>query len=108
MNEFRFNEKIFNEFIHKNKIETNITCKEIYDIICKSYGITMPKKIYVLKFIEIMCRDSLRYKNMDDKYISQFIDITICLFLLKKLTNSDKDDIKEQLVNLINKTMSDL
>ena len=55
-----------------------------------------------------MCKDSLRYKNMGDKYISQFIDITICLFLLKKLTNSDKDDIKEQLVNLINKTMSDL
>jgi hypothetical protein len=108
MNEFRFNIKILNEFIHKRKKETDITCKEIYDIICKSYGIVLPKKIYVHKFISIMCRDSLRFKNIDDKYISKFIDITISLFLLKKLTNTDKSDIKEQLVNLINKTMSDL
>ena len=112
MNEFRFNIKILNEFIHNKKNdETDITCTEIYDIICKSYGIEdLPKKIHVQKFISTMCRDSVRFKNIDDKYVSQFIDITICLFWLKKLTNTqeDKSDIEEQLVNIINKTMSEL
>ena len=105
METFTFNIEPLTSFL-KDDNTTTITCKDIFNIICKCYNIDKHGKINIKSFIFEMCKDSNKFKKKEDtKHIAYFIDITISIIMINK---HPVTEFKNKLIDNINNTMDKL
>jgi hypothetical protein len=98
MDNFTFNKEVFTESL--NNLKNKLSCKDIYNLILKSYNVNISETNDVKKLISSMCRDSLSFKKRNEKIISDLIDITICLITIKK--KNCNENMKKEFIKKIN------
>lgn len=99
MVDFTFNKEVFTETINI-LYGDELSCKDIYNLILKSYNIKVDQTIDINNLISSMCRDSLSLKKNDKHIMADLIDITICLITIKK-KNCNKN-MKKVFIKKIN------
>ena len=96
--------------IIKSKNDKNISGKEIYDIVNKSYGINYGEIISTSKYLYELTGQSLKLKKEESK-LYPFFDITISLLLIRKNSELRKtginlpDDVNEKLCKCIDDSL---
>ena len=96
--------------IIKSKNDENLSGKEIYDIVNKSYGINYGEIISTSKYLCELTGQSLKLKKEESK-LYPFFDITISLLLIRKNSELRKtgiilpDDVNDKLCKCIDDSL---
>ena len=94
----------------KSKNDENLSGKEIYDIVNKSYGINYGEIISTSKYLCELTGQSLKLKKEESK-LYPFFDITISLLLIRKNSELRKtgiilpDDVNDKLCKCIDDSL---